>query len=261
MILGLLLTRCAPSMAQTSWSINAGTAALWLFSSALAPHTSATLAMMTSSEWPVSPRRNCPIVLQVLLSALLWKMLNYSECTWLGGGWHRKKNRKDRWHIVLSFLSQGPKASSWRVLSALYMWFIHQQGRSSPWAVGSAEMPTLSKQQDFTENQFVYCDFCLRLKPRHETKLLHGQVSRTLDQGSALRRESSGLLSCWHQYPSCAMGTGCGSFGFKVTWMKKNNRVLKKKKKTNKITCDVFACGRCIPSASINVAHLLIAQV
>lgn len=51
-------------------------------------------------------------------------------------------------------------------------------------------------------------------------------------------------------------------FGFRVTWMeKKNNRILKKKKKKKKITCDVFACGRCIPSASIDVAHLLITEV
>lgn len=46
-----------------------------------------------------------------------------------------------------SFLSQGPKASSWRVQSALCMWFTHRRGRSSPWAVGCAEMPTPSNQQ------------------------------------------------------------------------------------------------------------------
>lgn len=57
--------RCAPSMAQTSLSINAGTAALWLFSFALAPHTSAMPATMTSRGWQAYPRRNCLIVLQV----------------------------------------------------------------------------------------------------------------------------------------------------------------------------------------------------
>lgn len=46
--------------------------------------------------------------------------------------------------------------------------------------------------------------------------------------------------------------------------MKQNDKMLKKeekKKKKHKITCDVFACGRCIPSASIDVALLLITQV
>lgn len=41
---------------------------------------------------------------------------------------------------------------------------------------------------------------------------------------------------------------------------KKNNRILKKEEK-KKIICDVFACGRCIPSASIDVAHLPITEV
>lgn len=115
MILGLLLTRCAPSMAQTSWSINAGTAALWLFSSALAPHTSATLAMMTSSEWPVSPRRNCPIVLQVLLSARWWKMLNYSECTWLEGGVTQKEKIGDTLYCPFYHRAQRQAAGGHRV--------------------------------------------------------------------------------------------------------------------------------------------------
>lgn len=112
----------------------------------------------------------------------------------------------------LSFLSQGPKASSWRVLSALCMWFTHQRGRSLPWAVGCAEMPTPSKQnKTFTENQFIYCDFWLRLKLSHEAWLLHRQVSWTLlDQVSALRQESSGLLFYQHQYPGSATNTSCG---------------------------------------------------
>lgn len=179
----LLFTRCAPNMAQTSWSINAGTAAQWLFSSALAPHTSATPAMMTSRGWPVSPRRNFPIVLQ------------------------------------------DPKASSWRVPNALCMWFTHQRGRSSPWAVGFAEMPTPSKQhKPFTENQFVYCDFQLLLKLSREAWFLHCQVSWTLNQVFALRQESSGLLFYQHQYPGSATNTSCGSFGFRVTWMGKNEQ-------------------------------------
>lgn len=135
--------------------------------------------------------------------------------------------------LSLSFPSQGPKASSWRVLSALCMWSTHQQGRSSPWAVGCAEMPTPSKQhRTFTENQFVYCDFWLLLKLSREVWLLHCQVSWKLDQVTALRQESSGLLFYQHPYPGSAPNTSCGSFGFRVTWMeKKNNRNLKKKKK------------------------------
>lgn len=54
---------------------------------------------------------------------------------------------------------------------------------------------------------------------------------------------------------------GGGSFGFRVTWNEKRTIEFKKKKKKKKITCDVFACGRCIPSASIDVAHLLITEV
>lgn len=42
------LSRCALNMAQISLNINVGTAALWQFSSALAPHTSAMPVMMTS---------------------------------------------------------------------------------------------------------------------------------------------------------------------------------------------------------------------
>lgn len=131
-------------MAQTSWSINAGTAALWLFSSALAPHTSAMPATMTSSGWPVSPKRNCPIVLQVLLTAFLWKNKII---------WKTKQKTVERYiytydMLFLFFLSQGQKASSWREQSAPCTWFTHQQGRSLPWAVGCAGMPTPSKPQD-----------------------------------------------------------------------------------------------------------------
>lgn len=118
----------------------------------------------------------------------------------------------------MSFLSQDPKASSWRVPNALCMWFTHQRGRSSPWAVGFAEMPTPSKQhKPFTENQFVYCDFQLLLKLSREAWLLHCQVSWTLNQVFALRQESSGLLFYQHQYPGSATNTSCGSFGFRVT--------------------------------------------
>lgn len=58
----------------------------------------------------------------------------------------------------------------------------------------------------------------------------------------------------------------CYGHGLWLLWIQSNLwkrtiEFLKKKKKENKITCDVFACGRCIPSASIDVAQLLIAQV
>lgn len=108
----LLFTRCAPSMAQTSWSINAGTAARWLFSSALAPHTSATPAMMTSSEWPVSPRRNCPIVLQVLNdssdytrleNAKLFRMHMTEKCQ------TEVTTGTNKWHVVFVLSITGPK--------------------------------------------------------------------------------------------------------------------------------------------------------
>lgn len=160
---------------------------------------------------------------------------------------------------------QGPKASSWRVLSALCMWFTHQRGRSSLWAVGCAEMPTPSKiteKETFTENQFVYCDFWLLLKLSHEAWLWQCQVSWTLDQDSALSQESSGLLLYQHQYPCPAVNMSGGLLWIPSNLKQKRTIGLKKeKRKKKKITCDVFACGRCIPSASIDVAHLLITEV
>lgn len=94
---------------------------------------------------------------------------------------------------------------------------------------GVQECPHLLNDKTLTENQFVYCDFCLWLKPTCEAQLLHGQVSWTLDQVSALRQESSEssglLLCCWHQYQGSAKDPGWGSFGYRVAWMKKNNRI------------------------------------
>lgn len=199
--------RCVPSMAQTSLSINAGTAAQWLFSSALAPHTSATPATMISSEWQAYPKRSCPIVLQVLSSSVY--------CTW------PKRVRTKITGLCLCLL-QGPKENSWREQSALYMWFIHQQGRNLPWGVGFVEMPTPSKEV-FTENQFVYCDFCLWLKLSREAQLLHGRVSWTLDQVSALRQEFPGLLLLT-SVPRSLLRTCCGSCGFRVI-RNMNNRI------------------------------------
>lgn len=133
----------------------------------------------------------------------------------------------------LSFLSQGLKASSWRALNAPCMWFTHQRGKSLLWAAGCAGTPTPSKQhKTFSENQFVYCDFwllllLLLLKLSREVWLSHCQVSWALDQVSALRRESSGLLFHHHQYPGSAVSTSCRSL-----WIQSDlNRGVKKKRK------------------------------
>lgn len=103
------------------------------------------------------------------------------------------------------------------------------RGGVCPGLWGVQECPHLLNYKTLTENQFVYCDFCLWLKPTCEARLLHGQVSWTLDQVSALRQESSEssglLLCCWHQYQGSAKDPGWGSFGYRVAWMKKNNRI------------------------------------
>lgn len=131
------ITRCALSMEQISWSINAGTAARWLYSSALAPRTFAMPAMMTSRGWPVSLRRNCPIVLQVLdlmtNNARLF-LVSVSSNVMI-------------YFSSSLFWSQALKESSWKELSALCMWFTHQLGRSLLWAVGFVGMLTPFKQQ------------------------------------------------------------------------------------------------------------------
>lgn len=113
----------------------------------------------------------------------------------------RQSRHQNNW-IVSAFLLQGPRENSSREQSAHYMWFTHQQGRNLLWGVGFVGMPTPSK--DVFGNQFVYCDFCLWLKLSREAQLLHGRVSRTLDQVSALRQESSGLTLSWHQCPGSA---------------------------------------------------------
>lgn len=214
--------RCVPSMAQTFLSINAGTAAQWLFSSALAPRTSAMPATMISSEWQASPKKSCPTVLQVLSSSVNDTGPKKYTPKWLD--------------CVYAFLWQGPKENSLREQNVLYMWFTHLRGRNLPWGVGFVEMPTPSKDI-FTENQFVYCDFYLWLKLSGKAQLLHGRVSWTLDQVSAPSRESSALLLCWHQCP------GSDNRVLWLMWIQSNkkneqynlNGKTRKKKKT--VTC------------------------
>ncbi|KAL7385348.1 hypothetical protein ABVT39_020036 [Epinephelus coioides] len=101
-------------------------------------------------------------------------------------------------------------------------------------------------------------------KLSREAWLLHCQVSWTLDQVSVLRQESSGLLSL-----PTSVSRLCHKHGLWLLWIQSNlnekkneqQNFKKEEKKIKKISCDVFACGRCIPSASIDVAHLLITEV
>lgn len=126
------------------------------------------------------------------------------------------------------------------------MWFTHQRGRNLPWGVGFVETPTPSKDV-FTETQFVYCDFYVWLTLRGKAQLLHGRVSWTLDQVSA---------------PS-PRAVSCDRDVLWLMWIQSNkkNEQYNLNGKMRKKDCDVFACSRCIPSASINVALLPITKV
>lgn len=144
-----------------------------------------------------------------------------------------------------------------REQSALYMWFTRQRGRNLPWGVGFVETPTPSKDV-FTETQFVYCDFCVWLTLRGKAQLLHGRVSWTLDQVSCSEPKSRHV--CSYADISCP---GPDRDVLWLMWIQSNkkNEQYNLNGKTRKKDCDVFACSRCIPSASINVALLPITKV